>query len=156
MQTPPPKPLSEQALGQDGTRLSFHGTGVVLDGVGVLILGPSGSGKSSLALALLAHGAHLIADDGIWLDGITLTRPDTAAPLIEAYGIGLLNAGHIVHTAPLRLVVDLSQPEPQRLPPRRVASVNGQNVPLILGAGQQTLAYAILHLLRHGKIDPDP
>lgn len=134
----------------------FHGTGVALDRAGVLILGPSGSGKSSLALALMAFGAQLIADDSIWLDGLNLIRPNTAKPLIEARGVGLLNAGSTLPTARLHLVVDLSRPEPHRLPPRRTAKVHDQKAQLILGAGQTTLAPAILHYLHHGKLDPDP
>ena len=41
----------------------LHATTVALAGQGVLILGPSGSGKSGLALQLMAMGAELVADD---------------------------------------------------------------------------------------------
>jgi HPr kinase/phosphorylase len=156
MQIPPPEPLTQWAVDPDAARLAFHGSGVAIDGQGILILGPSGSGKSSLALALLAHGASLISDDAIWLETAQLIRPDSAPPFIEARGIGLLNAGPFAATAPLSFVVDLSRTEPHRLPPRRIATAQGQNMPLILGAGQMTLAPAILHLVLHGKIDPDP
>lgn len=155
MQTPPPESLSDRALAQDGGRLTFHGTGVAIGRAGVLILGPSGSGKSSIALDLMAHGGQIIADDSIWLEAAELIRPDTAPTFVEARGIGLLNAGPVTRNAHLNLVVDLSRPEPYRLPPRRITSVHGQNVSLILGAGQFHLVPAILHLLRHGKFDPD-
>ena len=41
----------------------FHGTSIVLDDNGVLIIGDSGSGKSDLALRLIDNGATLISDD---------------------------------------------------------------------------------------------
>jgi HPr kinase/phosphorylase len=50
------------------TRLYLHASAVSLDGNGVLICGASGTGKSTLALQLMALGAELIADDGIWID----------------------------------------------------------------------------------------
>ncbi len=43
--------------------LTIHATAVALDGVGVLLRGPPGSGKSDLALRLIDQGARLIADD---------------------------------------------------------------------------------------------
>lgn len=122
----------------------------------MLILGPSGSGKSTLALALLALGGALICDDGVWVEGVQLRRPDTAPALIEARGVGLLRAGPICPQAPLSLVVDLARSEPDRLPPRRMASHHGQKAELILAAGQTTLAPTLVHLLRHGRADPDP
>ena len=103
----------------------------------------------------MGFGACLISDDFVGLEDHNLIIPGHAAPFIEARGVGLLNAGPIIGKARLNLVVDLSRPEPHRLPPRRLATAQGQNVPLILGAGQTTLAPAILHLLRHGKFDPD-
>lgn len=132
----------------------FHASAVALGDKGVLILGPSGSGKSRLALALMALGAKLTSDDGVWLDQMQLHRPKTAPPLIEARGIGLLKAGPLCETAALQLVVDLSRPEPDRLPPNRKIIVAGAEVELILAAGQQTLAPALLHLLRFGRIAP--
>mgnify|MGYP000403183201 CR=1 FL=1 len=42
---------------------SHHGVLMRINGYGVLILGPAGSGKSSLALELLSQGHQLIADD---------------------------------------------------------------------------------------------
>ena len=151
--TAPPEVLSDRASARDGHKLYFHATAVVVGEKGVLILGPSGSGKSTLALALMALGAELICDDGVWVDGMVLNRPATAPRLIEARGIGLLNAGPVRKTAPLSLVVDLSRAEPERLPPRRIATVHDQKVELILAAGQTTFAPPLLHLLRYGRAD---
>ena len=46
-------------------RSVVHGTAVALDGRGILLVGPSGSGKSDLALRLIAQGARLVADDAV-------------------------------------------------------------------------------------------
>ncbi|GAB5448841.1 HPr kinase/phosphorylase [Gymnodinialimonas sp.] len=151
----PPEALADRASSRDGDRLFFHASAVALEDKGVLILGPSGSGKSTLALALLAQGTKLICDDGVWLKDGQLHRPDKAPDLIEARGVGLLFAGPIRPQAPLSLVVDLSRAEPKRLPPRRMVSVQDQRVELILAAGQTTLAASLIHLLRHGRADPD-
>ena len=43
--------------------LQIHGTCVALNGIGVLLRGPAGSGKSDLALRLIEDGAVLVADD---------------------------------------------------------------------------------------------
>jgi serine kinase of HPr protein (carbohydrate metabolism regulator) len=43
--------------------IMVHGTTVALEGEGVLLRGPSGSGKSDLALRLIDGGARLVADD---------------------------------------------------------------------------------------------
>lgn len=152
--TVPPEPLAGRASAQDGARLFFHASAVALEGKGALILGPSGVGKSTLALSLMALGAELIADDGVWVERAQLIRPDTAPPLIEARGVGLLRAGPICTAAPLSLVIDLSRPEPQRLPPRRMTLVHDQKVELILAAGQVTVAAPFFHLLRYGRADP--
>jgi len=44
---------------------TIHASCVAVDGKGLLITGASGSGKSALALQLMAFGAHLIADDRV-------------------------------------------------------------------------------------------
>ena len=41
----------------------IHASAVALDGRALLIVGPSGSGKSALALRMMAHGATLVSDD---------------------------------------------------------------------------------------------
>jgi len=64
--------------------------------LGALIEGPSGSGKSDLALRALARGWTLVADDRtvVWVsDGRLFGRaPDALAGLIEARGVGILAA----------------------------------------------------------------
>lgn len=134
-------------------RVFCRGTAVCLNGRGLLALGPSGSGKSRLALELMALGARLVADDGVWLTADSgMERPDTAPPMVEARGIGLLYADP-VHAAPLSLVVDLAKPEADRLPPHRTIAAPGGPVPLIFGKDHPFLAAAICHYLTQGRAE---
>ncbi len=145
------EPLDPWIAARDSEDLYFNASAVAYQGRGVLLLGPSGSGKSSVALGLLAFGAELICDDGIWLRAGLLTPPQGAPNLIEARGIGLLNTGPLCPSAPLSLVVELGQTEGQRLPPRRFVAVDDEKVPLIRAEHGPTLETAILQVLRHGR-----
>ena len=140
----------------DGAPLTLHASCVALDGRGLLILGPSGSGKSGLALSLMALGARLVADDRTHLrregDSLIASCPDPLRGLIEARGIGLLHADPPDH-ARINLAIDLGQPEPDRLPHPRHISLIGRDIPLLHGQGTPNLAPALLQFLRAGRQD---
>ena len=129
----------------------LRATGVALGGRGLALIGASGSGKSETALRMMALGARLVSDDGLWLDaGNIMIRPDTAPDMIEARGIGLLHARPVAR-APLSCVVDLDRTEPDRLPPWRETAAPGGPVPLILGRDHPCLAAALYQYLTHGR-----
>lgn len=112
-----------------------HGTCVDVDGVGVLLLGPPGSGKSDLALRLIDDGARLVADDRADLnlrDGaIVVSAPAAIAGLLEVHGIGVLRLG-CVAGCPLGLVADLTAGRaPERFPDAEAWQCLGVSVPLI-------------------------
>lgn len=135
-------------------------TAVSVDGRGLLILGGSGRGKSTLAWSMLGQGASLIADDAVLVrvsNGTPmLTAPPTLPRWIEARGIGLLSAPELVDAA-LGAVVTLDWSEPDRLPPRRRFLVAGHAFPLILGQGIPSLGMKLVHFLTHGRADdPNP
>jgi serine kinase of HPr protein (carbohydrate metabolism regulator) len=104
--------------------IRVHGTSVALDGAGVLLRGPSGSGKSDLALRLIDAGAALVADDQTELrrvsTGLRMSAPTAIAGLLEVRGVGILRVPS-VPSAILHLVVTLVPSEAiERLPdPRR-------------------------------------
>lgn len=95
---------------------NIHATGIVLGATGVIFRGPSGSGKSLLALDLLdtwqARGqpAHLVSDDRVELHalgaGLVMRPAPNIAGLIELRGRGIVRRPH-VEEAPLHLVIDL-------------------------------------------------
>jgi serine kinase of HPr protein (carbohydrate metabolism regulator) len=112
-----------------------HGTCVAMDGMGVLLRGPSGSGKSDLALRLIDLGARLVADDQVELSGdderVTASAPAALAGLIEARGLGILRIDHLA-TARVALVVDLVASDTiERLPQLETASICGIELPLL-------------------------
>lgn len=138
----------------DGS-LILHATTVACEGRAVVILGPSGSGKSGLALQLMALGAALVADDQTILrrreNGLVASCPKAIRGRIEARGIGILSA-RAIDAADVHLAVDLGVAETERLPPLR--HVEWLGVPIALVHGQQSphFAAAILLHLSGGRL----
>ena len=90
---------------------------VAIEGHALLIEGPPGSGKSSLALALIDAGGELIGDDGVTLTAqggqLIASPPPRTAGLIEIRGVGLVSLP--ATSAPVVLAITLDQHAP-RLP----------------------------------------
>jgi HPr kinase/phosphorylase len=139
--------------GAEAGAVTLHAGCVALDGRGLLILGPSGSGKSALALQLMALGCGLVSDDRTCLhrDGGALiaTAPPALRGLIEAWGIGLLAAGTMAG-ARLVCAVDLGVVETERMPPARSRSWQGISLPLLHNVATPAFPAALLQYLRAG------
>jgi HPr kinase/phosphorylase len=103
---------------------NIHATCVKLaSGAGVLLIGPSGSGKSDLALQLIDGGALLVADDRCDLtieEGTLVAQPPAQlAGLMEHRGVGIVTMPYekfarislIVQLVPRTDVVRLPEPE---------------------------------------------
>ena len=99
----------------------------------VLIEGPPGSGKSSLALGLIDRGGVLVGDDGVWLETrggrLWATPPPNIAGLLEVRNVGLVTCP--VTEGRVALVIALDPAAPRL--PEEVARVEraGREVPLI-------------------------
>ncbi|MFQ5785696.1 MAG: HPr kinase/phosphorylase [Alphaproteobacteria bacterium] len=107
----------------------IHGTCVDLDGTGVLLRGPSGSGKSDLALRLVDRGARLVADDRVVItaagDGVMASAPPRLAGLLEVRGLGIVRLPSVERSR-IGLVVDLAGPGAgERLPESASCEVLG-------------------------------
>lgn len=85
---------------------SLHGCMVDFRGVGTLIMGKSGSGKSETAIGLLERGGALVADDLVRITNIggelISSAPDLARGYIEMRGIGIINAANLYGLSAIR------------------------------------------------------
>ncbi len=113
---------------------TIHATSIVIDGKAILLTGPSGSGKSDLALRLIDHGAMLLSDDYTLAqrDGDTLIArpPERIEGRMEVRGIGIVEMPHCP-AAPVALILDLSAP-PDRMPDALSSRmIAGMGVPVL-------------------------
>jgi serine kinase of HPr protein (carbohydrate metabolism regulator) len=141
-----------------------HGTAIAIRGRAALIRGPSGSGKSDLALRCLALApnslfpdpACLVSDDQAYVErsgsGLRVRAPDAIAGLLEVRGVGIIRVPH-QDSAALVLVADLVSPEGyERLPDgTRHVELAGVSLPAICIAPSESsaplkLALALSHL----------
>lgn len=133
----------------------FHASCVAVKGNAVLILGPSGSGKSSFALEMMARGGVLVADDRTELfnheDQLIASCPLEIRGKIEARGVGVLTA-ETISRAVIRLVVDLGKLEKDRLPEFRTETLCGQSLPLLYNTAHDQFPAAVLQYLKGGRI----
>lgn len=104
---------------------TIHATCVAIGGRAVLITGPSGSGKSDLALRLIDRGATLVSDDYTVLtrigDALHATPPATIAGRMEVRGIGVIARPYITDI-PVALIVRIDQEVP-RMPDARTHAI---------------------------------
>jgi serine kinase of HPr protein (carbohydrate metabolism regulator) len=124
----------------------------------VLLRGPSGSGKSDLALRLIDAGARLVADDQTELvrvgDGIIVRPPPAIAGLIEVRGIGIVRLDPLLQ-APLAMIADLVSAENiERLPRLRTERILGLDLPAIAFAAFEASAAAKLSLALRVYAEP--
>lgn len=114
---------------------TLHATCVAIAREGVLLLGPSGSGKSDLALRLIDRGAVLVADDQVTLaregDSLVAAAPPRLSGLLEARGVGILRMAHLPR-ATLRLAVTLvARAAVERMPEPEFFGCAGLQLPLL-------------------------
>ncbi len=119
--------------------ISLHGVFMDVLGMGVLVTGDSGVGKSELALELISRGHGLVADDVVEMARIAPTTiegrcPDMLRDFLEVRGLGLLNIRTIFgETASrrkmkLKLIVHLQKTLPASDAPRLPLDAQTQEV----------------------------
>jgi serine kinase of HPr protein (carbohydrate metabolism regulator) len=110
-------------------RRNFHASALVLGSRGFLIVGPSGSGKSSLALCLLANAdardlyAAFVSDDQVFLSSTGGIFIAESIPAIEGRaevrGSEIVSVPAVAAAVMDFAVIAVSQTSPERLPPEK-------------------------------------
>jgi serine kinase of HPr protein (carbohydrate metabolism regulator) len=113
---------------------NVHGTSVARDGRAVLLTGPSGSGKSDLALRLIDRGFRLVSDDQTILsragDRLTASAPTQIRGKMEIRGLGIVEM-ETDSDVPLALIVELTS-EIERIPAEgRTRRILGHSLPVV-------------------------
>ena len=113
---------------------AHQATCVAIGDRALMIEGEAGIGKSSLALALIDRGAHLLGDDGVWLepkDGRLLVRPHEATRgLMEVRNLGLI-AFPARDEAVAALVIVLDAAAPRFVESAETTEREGITLPLL-------------------------
>jgi len=113
---------------------TVHASTVATGRRAVLLSGPSGSGKSDLALRLIDRGFTLVSDDQTIVrregDRLIASAPPTIAGKLEVRGLGIVEM-ETVTDVPIALFVELTS-DIERLPDEnRERSILGVELPLI-------------------------
>jgi len=118
----------------DSVSEHVHASTVAIDGRAVLITGPSGSGKSDLALRLIDRGFILVGDDQTIVrrdgDRLVASAPARIAGKLEVRGIGIIEM-ETASDLPVALLVELTS-EIERLPEdNHTSAILGVSLPLV-------------------------
>ena len=144
---------------------NVHATALVVGETGILITGPSGSGKSRLAMELLQSArvagrfAALVADDQVLLRAVggrvLAVTPKTISGLIELRGIGILRVPGLQRAVMHLAIAVTPQDDATRLPPAddRYEPGAGLSLPMVHAvAGHLRNPLELVEALTEGKM----
>jgi HPr kinase/phosphorylase len=152
----------------DGASERLHATAIAVGQRAVIIRGPSGTGKSDLALRclalpaspLVASPARLVADDQVVLtrfgQALTVTAPQTLLGRLEVRGLGILELDP-EQSAKAVLIVDLVESSKiERYPdPWPTVDILGLQLPLLqISAFESSAALKLLTALGMPSLPP--
>jgi HPr kinase/phosphorylase len=117
--------LATYLEGRLAPRTTMHGVLVDVYGIGILLVGSSGIGKSETALELVKRGHRLVADDAVEIrqtqeNNLIGNAPELIQHLLEIRGVGIINvmtlfgAGAVRNFKKIALVIRLELWDPQK------------------------------------------
>jgi len=122
--------------------LLIQATAVAVEGKGVVIIGPPGSGKSELALTLIDRGATLIGDDGVCLrkhgEILFASPPPNIRGKFEIRNVGIVDMPTC--SAPVGIVLELEQNAPRFIESPEVQLWLGYSIPKLRLDARTTVA----------------
>ena len=146
--------------------IALHASCVLVGESGILLRGPAGSGKSSLARRVVETAqrqglfARLVGDDRILVSlasGRLLAGPHPAlAGAIEVRGVGILAVAN-VSGAVIRLVVDCDV-ESERFPSenQRVTQICGVTLPRLVAGAEEADKVLLMLTAVHSALETEP
>jgi len=128
----------------------IRGTCVAVDGRGVLLRGPSGGGKSDLALRLIERGARLVSDDYTDIEHrggrLFASAPPEISGMLEVRGLGVLRVASEASVG-LDVIIDLAATaDTPRMPASEQLELHGVFVPIFRLAPFESSAPAKVRL----------
>jgi HPr kinase/phosphorylase len=113
----------------------IHGGAVAYAGIGCLILGQSGSGKSRLMAEMIGLGARLIADDQVEIivqAGMLMgAAPKELMGIMEMRGLGLIRVPDYIPRHVLHVAVEFTDEEIERIPEPTKTRLLGHDIPVL-------------------------
>ena len=111
----------------------IHATCINLQGFGLLLRGPSGGGKSDLALRMMEHNSQLIADDRVDLtledDALIARAPCYLRGLLEVRGLGVIEVQYGISIQVLGVIDLVDNTKIERLPNHQTEILLGIEIP---------------------------
>ncbi len=132
----------------------LHATSVIVDHIGLLLVGRSGAGKSDLALRLIDDGALLVADDQVEVQAcsgrLQAKAPTELFGLIEVRGIGLVRMAAAVESGIGAIIELVGAQTVERLPVPSTMPIDGVQLPRYWLAPFESSAPAKVRLIVRG------
>ena len=146
-----------QSRATDPNRFILHATAVAACGRALVLVGPSGTGKTETALSLMAFGATLICDDLVELrrdgDALVALPPREAKPIVELRHIGF-SCAPLGGPTPVMACVDMRRTDVPRLPDPEFVTLLDRQIRLIQTSREGSFAPALWHYLTQSEPGP--
>ena len=114
--------------------MDIQATAICYQRYAVLIQGPAGVGKTSLALQLIERGATLIGDDVVEIflknNKLYCQAKETLKGVVEVRGLGLVAGLKVAKAVPLLCVIQLHPKPTERLPKKKEIVLLHKKVPV--------------------------